>query len=223
MSVTQISPARWSRAQQWELSLWSDPAARQSGDDWNHWWRERFDHYSALPTAVDSLIELGCGPFTNARLILEHCRAARVVCSDPLAERYASMPDCWLAQAAATGRIELDTHPIEELPFADGLFDVVVMINVLDHVRDGELCLRRATGLVRPNGWLVLGQDLSDDEDIRNFPHDLGHPIRLALEDVEPHLMEFEPHLRRVLPREEGRNPEGHYATLLYIGRRRTS
>ncbi|MBK8913169.1 MAG: class I SAM-dependent methyltransferase [Phycisphaerales bacterium] len=220
MSVMQVTPARWKRAQQWELALWSDPAARKSGDDWNLWWREQFDGYAALPASVDSMIELGCGPFTNTRLILERCRAERVVCSDPLAERYAELPDCWLSQAAAAGRVELDAHAIEELPLDAGSFDVVVMINVLDHVCDAALCLQRAAALLRDGGFLVLGQDLSDDEDIRNFPYDIGHPIRLSLEDVERHLTELRPVLRRVLSREEGRSPDGHSGNLILIGRR---
>jgi hypothetical protein len=92
------------------------------------------------------------------------------------------------------------------------------MNNVLDHVRDAHLCLERATALLRPGGILVFGQDLSNGEDVRNHPYDVGHPIRLAREDVDRHLTGFEPLLRKDLSREAGREPRLHYGTLVFAG-----
>ena len=43
---------------------------RAWGDDWNHWWAEHFDDYRFLPEHLGDYIELGCGPYTNTRLIL---------------------------------------------------------------------------------------------------------------------------------------------------------
>lgn len=220
MSVISVSSKRWERAQKWELALWSSADARASGDDWNGWWAERFDHYSFLPLKIGRLIELGCGPFTNTRLILPGREVQQAVCSDPLARRYAALSDCWLARASAAGAITLDEHPAEELPFADGAFDVAVMINVLDHVRDAEACLRQAARILRPGGWFVLGQELSNAEDLRNFPYDIGHPIRLERDDLLSQLTPFKVEYERLLARAEGRNPEGHYATLLFAGRK---
>jgi SAM-dependent methyltransferase len=194
--------------------------SRAWGDDWNHWWKERFDGYRFLPPHLGTCIELGCGPYTNIRLILEGRSADRVVCSDPLAGSYVGFSGRWLAQAHAAGRVEVDTHPIEETPFAPESFDLVVMINVLDHVRDAELCMRTAIDLVRPGGHFLLGQDLSDEEDVRRHPHDVGHPIRLRREDLEPHLRPLTTAFRRDLAREEGRDPSLHYATLVYAGKR---
>jgi SAM-dependent methyltransferase len=116
--------------------------------------------------------------------------------------------------------VEIDAHPIEDLPFEDGSFDVVVMNNVLDHVQDADRCLERATGLLRPGGIFVFGQDLSDEEDVRNHPEDIGHPIRLAREDVDRHLTDLETLLRKDLTREQGREPRLHYGTLIYAGRK---
>jgi SAM-dependent methyltransferase len=243
LSVRTVSHDRWIEAQAWERDFWRDaqskrgwrrlawpvlrPALRAAGwrrawgDDWNHWWADQFDGYRFLPDALGNYIELGCGPYTNTRLILRGRSARRVVCSDPLAETYLTFEDRWLATAHRRGRIEVDAHPIEELPYDAGSFDVVVLNNVLDHVRDADLCLQRATGLLRPGGIFIFGQDLSDDEDVRNHPHDVGHPIRLAREDVDPHLDGFDVLLRRDLPREAGREPRLHYATLVFAGRKR--
>ncbi len=97
----------------------------------------------------------------------------------------------------------------------------MVMINVLDHVRDAALCLRTAVDLCRLGGTFVFGQDLSDETDVARHPHDVGHPIRLRREDLEPYLEGFDVLHRRDLSRDEGRAPELHYATLVYAGKRR--
>jgi SAM-dependent methyltransferase len=241
-SVRRVSTDRWQEAQRWERSLWVNgqrkrgwkrvawPVAapvlraigwkRAWGDDWNHWWAERFDDYVFLPDELDDVIELGCGPYTNTRLVLRRRAAQRVVCSDPLVRTYATFRGRWLADASEAGHIELDDHPIEELPFAASSFDLVVMINVLDHVRDADLCLRTAVSLVRPGGYLLLGQDLSDAADVAHHPYDVGHPIRLRREDVDRHLEPLTPVLRKDLSREEGREPRLHYSTLVFAGRR---
>ena len=50
-------------------------------------------------------------------------------------------------------RVEIDDHPIEESPFAPASFDLVVMINVLDHVRTPiSACGRR---WARPAGRIL--------------------------------------------------------------------
>jgi SAM-dependent methyltransferase len=244
-STHKVSPERWSEAQEWELELWKEaqtkrgwkrlvwPVAgpvlrrldpiRASGDDWNRWWRQRFDHYRFLPQSLGDCVELGCGPYTNIRLILEGRDAGRVVCSDPLSRSYVTFRGRWLASSHASGRIEIDDHPIEECVFPAESFDLVVMINVLDHVRDADTCLRKAVEVCKPGGVFVLGQDLSDESDVARHPHDVGHPIRLRREDLEPYLDAFETLHRRDLSRDEGRAPELHYGTLVYAGRKRPS
>ena len=49
----------------------------------------------------------------------------------------------------------------------------------------------------------------------------IGHPIRLAMEDVDRHLTGFDAVLRKELSRDEGRDPRLHYATLIYAGTKR--
>jgi SAM-dependent methyltransferase len=193
---------------------------RAWGDDWNYWWAEHFESYAFLPEHLGDYIEVGCGPYTNTRLILPGHTAARVICSDPLAGTYLTFKDRWLSEAHRAGRIEVDMHPIEELPFAPESFDVLVMNNVLDHVRDADACLAKAAELLRPGGIFILGQDLSNEDDIKFHPYDVGHPIRLTREDVDRHLVDFETLLRKDLPREAGREPKLHYGTLIYAGRK---
>ena len=140
VSVRRVTHERWLEAQRWELALWTEwrngrgwrrplrrgraPAARVpgsdrgAGDDWNSWWSKQFDYYRFLPEDLGEYVELGCGPYTNTRLILRGRSANRIVCSDPLASHYLGFRGRWLADAHRRGAIEVDDHPIETLPFS---------------------------------------------------------------------------------------------------------
>ncbi len=218
---------RWSEAQEWQLRFWQRQETRRGvkgvayrllplpGDDSNGWWRDAFDGYRLLPRHLGDYLEVGCGPYTNTRLILRGRTARRVVCSDPLANSYLRFRRRWLARAYRAGRVEVDDHPIEGLPYPDGSFDTVVIIDVLDYVQDPTVCLERCRRLLRPGGLLVLGQDLADP----GFPADewfrRGHPHRLTVADVDPHLAGLETVYRRQTP---PRNHYGKSGALAYIG-----
>jgi len=99
------------------------------------------------------------------------------------------------------------------------------MINVLDHVRDALACLREAIRVTRPDGYFLLGQDLTGVEDYqREIPlDDIGHPIRIDHFTLDELLLpQFEIVMHKVLPREQGRNPACHYGTYIFVGKRLT-
>ena len=118
------------------------------------------------------------------------------------------------------GGCHLDDHALEDLPFKDSFFDVVVMINVLDHVQDAHACMRTLMRITKPDGYVIIGQDLTDEEDFRTHPDGMrtGHPITLDAEWFQPYLDQFRPIIHKVLTREEGRTPQWHHATLLFAG-----
>jgi SAM-dependent methyltransferase len=218
MGVHKVPEERWKQAQAWELDVWKMHQSLE--DDWNKWWAVKFDGYGFLPSNLGKVIELGCGPFTNVRIILIGRTAKLVVCSDPLALQYTAMPLTWLSKAQAEGQVQVDDNPIEKCPFAPRTYDLVVMINVLDHVQNLKKCMRTAVGLVRRGGIFLLGQDLSNEEDIEKTKDDVGHPIKVAQEDLEHYVRHLEPLVKKTLPRNEGRNPDAHYGTLIYAGKR---
>jgi len=191
------------------------------GDDWNHWWAQQFDNFSSVPSKLENALELGCGPFTNIRLIWAGRTIEHVFCSDPLARKYVRLRGCWLAESYRRSEVLIDDHPAEECPFATDYFDLTVMINVLDHVQDPKACVASALRVTKPGGLLLLGQDLTNEVDLRRLAHeDVGHPIRVTHESLDELLLPYvEPQVRKVLDRDQGRNPAAHYGTYILAGR----
>ncbi len=241
----RVGPDEWKQAQQWERAQWLRAQGlmrrhgknvlwrllrgvrlvpRYRGDDWNYWWKAQFDDYAFLPESVPNAIELGCGPYTNFRLIVERCAPKHLVLSDPLIWTYVRFPMTYVSELYRKGPCCLDDHAIEVCPFATDYFDLVVMINVLDHVQDATRCLQQALRITRPGGFLLVGQDLTSEEDVQRSPaaqQDIGHPIRIHHEDLDALLLDrVTPLIRRVLARARGRNPEAHYGTYILAGRK---
>ena len=97
------------------------------------------------------------------------------------------------------------------------------MINVLDHVRDADMCMKNLIRNVKVGGILILGQDLTNNEDLKvlkNDPGAAGHPIKLDHKWFEPYLEGFEPIINKVLKRMQVRDPSQHYGALIFAGRK---
>lgn len=241
---TNVNGERWAAAQKWERAFWIRTEQQRAryfknwiwrmlsffgfkskyrGDDSNLWWREQFSGYTFLPPKVKNAIELGCGPYTNMRHVMEVCRPEHLVLSDPLIRTYVGFPLVFVADMYKRAFCALDDHPVEECPFASNYFDLVVMTNVLDHVRDADVCMKQAVRITKPGGILIIGQELSDERDavnMRDDPGQIGHPIRVDHKWMDNHLAGFEPVLKKMLSREDGRGPAHHYGTYVFAGRK---
>ncbi|OGF61546.1 MAG: hypothetical protein A2Y62_01840 [Candidatus Fischerbacteria bacterium RBG_13_37_8] len=240
-SSHKVSLPRWEKAQKWQLAGWKKQNMHKtlyrrfaqwsksiikekmhnSGDDWNLWWANKFNYYELIPQELDNVIELGCGPYTNMRIILQKFKINHVVCSDPLVLHYVTFKGRWLAEAWKERTILIDDHKAEECPFASNYFDLTILINVLDHVHDALLCLRQAIRITKSGGHLIIGQDLTNFEDARRIGDDIGHPIRIDHEMLDRVLLpNFRIDLYKILNREEGRNPNAHYGTYIFTGKK---
>jgi SAM-dependent methyltransferase len=238
--VTKVSKARWQKAQQFEADFARE--ILQTGDDWNLWWKKQFKDYATLKgKKLPRILEVGCGPHTNARIILPLIQTQEVYLEDPLLETYlefeapvglagrvkkrpAQRAFLWDILKDKRYRAHFSASPLEDLPFRDGLVDLVICINVLDHVYDYTSCMREMTRVLRRGGYLVLGQDLSNEEDFQQAPDswkDVGHPIKLDEAALDAELGAFRSEFRRILPRQSGRNPRAHYGTYLGILKKR--
>jgi ubiquinone/menaquinone biosynthesis C-methylase UbiE len=59
---------------------------------------------------------------------------------------------------------DLRVAPGEATGFEDAAFDVVTMINVIDHFEDRDAGLAEAFRLLRPGGRIVIGGEVFDTE-----------------------------------------------------------
>jgi ubiquinone/menaquinone biosynthesis C-methylase UbiE len=253
-SVVSVDNKKWHEAQEFESAVWVKSNRENSifqvvmkflralkndprhflelvwywdfyaGDDWNFWWKRAFEDYKVLPPSFNKALEVGCGPYTNMRLLYKVRKIGEMHCLDPLMDLYLSFKHNWLAVQAKQGKVHTYKSQGEKLAFADSTFDLVICNNVLDHVENAEACLDEIYRVLCPGGYFIFGQDLSNEEDLemqkekeRGFF--VGHPIKLHHELLDQMLnLRYDAKLKKVLSREDGRDPRYHYGTYILIG-----
>ena len=107
-----------------------------------------FDAISRNTSRVDRILEVGC---SSGYMLAElHAKwpdahlAGLDALPDGLATAQARVPSAEIAHASAT-----------DLPIKDSSVDVVITINVLEHVADDALAFRESARVLRPGGVLV--------------------------------------------------------------------
>lgn len=227
--ITKIDHERWIKAQEFEKKCWDE--AWYLGDDWNKWWYEKFEQYSVLEKNLPDdvqLIEVGCGPFTNVRLIestLQYKKVLKIHLSDPLIESYLSLPHSWVKENASYSTenraIIIDNSQLENLKFKNKSFDLLICINVLDHVEDVDKCFEEINRVLKKDGLLIFGQDLTDwvnkGDPTPTQDQDQGHPVRINHDYCYSKLSSYQILLDKVV---ESRNKDAHYGCLCYIGKK---
>ena len=142
---------RWQEAQRAELDWWQNwrrlPFYRNHSFENN--WRTVLSHFLTRSEISDAqtIIEVGTGPHGVVRYLFED--ASIKIGLDPLLCRFDERPrpnknTCYVA---AVGEL---------LPVRDAAADLVVCINVLDHVMDAGQILREIRRVLKPNGRLLL-------------------------------------------------------------------
>ncbi len=236
IQITKVDTERWRAAQKFELEFAQH--AVNSGDDYNYWWYSAFKNYEPVHgLMLENVLEVGCGPHTNVRLILPHIQYKNLWLEDPLIRSYLQLRRrirkfrifSMYSRTAATELIQEKhaiplSEPMEELSLTDESMDLCICINVLDHVRDADLCFQQMHRVLRKNGILIIGQDMSNTEDMQLCPEswtDIGHPIKMDIQDLDSQTQGLAALYRKILPREQGRNPKCHYGTYLFIGQKK--
>lgn len=226
-NVTVVPVEVWNEAQKAELDCWK--AEPQDSEDWNTWWSTKFSNYDFLrqEEKFESIYEVGCGPYAkNIQLVCKQLGYTpnRLLLSDPLLDDYIRLNKS-VGKFVGYKNVKLLSKPMEQLKFSEiGIepVDILICNNVLDHVQSVDACFEHMLSSLKVGGILILGQDLTSDEDVSNHPDlvDPCHPIKLDEEGIRRYLSDYTPIFDRVLPREEGRNAEHHYATILFAGRK---
>lgn len=232
--VARVDSERWTEAQHYERTVWMR-RQRAAADDRNRAHMMRFGGYRALAgLSFDRAIELGCGPFTNLRLILGTTHAREIHLLDPLIRDYVAHPLCryrggrfggvlGFANAGATlslmrnpvacGRELLDAYrigrlrgrPIQIEPSTiedfetSKRFDLVILVNVIEHCRDAHRVFQKVREILAPGGVLVFHDKFFRSEDLLGSLatiYDAGHPLRLDPSVAEGFLKSFRPIMR---------------------------
>ena len=116
-----------------------------------HWWfrgrraviRALLAH-AELPSAA-RVLDAGCG---TGRNLAEYAALGTVVGVDPAPEA--------IAFCRERGFDDVRQAALEDLPFADGSFDLVCATDVIEHISDDDRALRELRRVTAASGWLLL-------------------------------------------------------------------
>lgn len=89
------------------------------------------------------VLDIGCGVGTYVEKLAERAARAYGIDVDP-------------ARVRQGGTGSLAVAISEHLPFADGVFDLALLNEVIEHVQDDAATLREACRVVRPDGHVVV-------------------------------------------------------------------
>ncbi|EZP51070.1 MULTISPECIES: class I SAM-dependent methyltransferase [unclassified Sphingomonas] len=145
---------------------------RMAAHDSTHWWyRARRDilsdyltRYAALPAGA-RILEIGCGTGHNLPMLAQF-GAVEAIEIDPAARAIAS---------ERLGRPVGDA-PLPELPgVARGAYDLVAVLDVVEHIADDVAALRAMASLLKPGGKILIAvpahQWLWSAHDVVNHHH----------------------------------------------------
>ena len=173
--IVEISKERWYEAQVYENKTWNIDGLGAS-DDHNLENISQFDNFKCLKRTFENAIELGSGPFTNIYLIKDKLDIKKISILDPLLNIYIKHPNHHYQHSWITHSV-----PIEEF-ICKKEYDLVIMINVLEHCFNINLIFDKIREMLLPNGIFVFGDIHFSSETIQEMSqnaYNAGHPIRM--------------------------------------------
>jgi hypothetical protein len=179
--------------------------------DRNNFHAASFDHYKVLCNIqFKNVIELGCGPFTNLRIIGTKCRITQCALLDPLIKEYLSHPFCsyddkyLYLESSLFGRLfrrifpkihrarqnilrqripvsKILASPIEPMP-TDELYDMVILINVLEHCYDISLVFQKVLDIMAEGSMIIFHDKYYEHTEVARTArtgYDAAHPLKV--------------------------------------------
>ena len=125
------------------------------------WFRWLFDQLLVIAPADARIVEVGCGPAGLWAENLDRLPAGWRMTLTDLSEGMVTTARERLASAPA-GAFTIQSADIEQLPFANGEFDLAIANHMLYHVPDRPTALGELRRVLRPGGALLAatnGQD----------------------------------------------------------------
>lgn len=202
--VSKVDLERWKSAQKYERKTWME-IMRTASDDRNMEHAERFKGYNEFVNYINKkeitelkMIELGCGPFTNTRVVVSTIPNVNVSCSllDPLLNDYLNHANCTYKGKVFNGKsVDIYSTPIEEFEQKENEYDVVLMNNVLEHCYDINIIFDKILSMLKPGGVMIFSDVYFYKEDMQELlekRYDTGHPLKLSEKLMNDFLSNFE-------------------------------
>ncbi len=185
MSTRNVTKERWTIAQEHERK------GIESGDDINEWLRVRRHTWANLTDSLkdDLLIdnstktlEIGGGPTS----IFLGLREGSKYVVDPNLDRLFKLHP-FIREIEEYKDVNFISSPIEDADI-NQQFDVIFIINALDHLSKLGPLVDQIDGLLAPSGMLIIVVDCYADEVVRDtiqlFDVDLPHPHHFVAQDI---------------------------------------
>jgi SAM-dependent methyltransferase len=218
--VVKVTIERWHKAQACEKKHWMIKGIK-SANDRNDYHYEQFDKFRILKQLkFNSAIEIGCGPFTNARIIGRKCKINKITLLDPLLCEYLGHPFAsynekylYSEYYPIVGKVIRHFLPyifkkyqnlfarkikIQEILnlAAEKIqnfkqYDLVIMINVLEHCYDIEEIFSNILKISQDNAYFIFEDKLYDSEKVKNelmIGYDAAHPLKVDSKIIEKFL-----------------------------------
>ena len=194
--IQRVSFERWQIAQAAERRHWMERGLSKV-DDRNYEHFINFDRYSILrKNLFRSAIEIGCGPFTNLRLIGDICKIRECTLLDPLIEEYLKHPknsyskNYLFIESTINSEIlnniynkirhyfppikkikripikELLLLPAEQMPL-NRQYDLLIIINVIEHCYDVDKIFKNIEAIMKKNSIIVFHDVLFDHDTVK--------------------------------------------------------
>jgi SAM-dependent methyltransferase len=155
-----VSLARWQRAQQYERGYWESVASRiatgsVSQLDWYRWRADQLQQrlrtlgLGHLTDGSARVVEVGSGPVG----VVGFFPARERVALDPLEPHYAANATL---TALRSPTVQYRPGSVEALPVESGRYDLAIIENCIDHVRDVVAAIRELRRVLTGAGILYL-------------------------------------------------------------------
>jgi ubiquinone/menaquinone biosynthesis C-methylase UbiE len=96
-------------------------------------------------------LDVGCGTGAFTKVVVDTCNPARLIAVDPAVDQIE-----YARRQPIAHRAEFRTASALELPFADGLFDIVTSALVINFISDRPRALAEMRRVARPGGIVAL-------------------------------------------------------------------
>ena len=205
--VIQVPRIFWHRALTNELHYWKENPTFIEDRLYEH--VEGFDSYANVPQLIESIVEIGAGPFTQVQYLLTSVRSIeQITLIEPNALEYMKLSNCAYRSGQLRGYpVTIIARSIEAvmkvrresrnrtLAARSKQYSAVISMNVVEHVSDALEYFRGLYDLLEDDGLLIFHErwfDYPPQGDCVLGSAENLHPIRITRWIVDRFLQQFD-------------------------------